>query len=447
MKYSRIFITVSLLLAVLISCSNPPKSEWEILKQEVEDYLNDFELDSAYFVAQKALEVAETDVGPDHSNLIYSLNSLAWISTYQLTDPPPDKPYDVRIPGEQAELLFTRALQIAEEIMGTDHLDVAPCLYNLAHAYYLQGHHADAQPLYERAVSIYEKANGPNHPSVATALHGLARFHIFFGRYEQAEPLYQRALSIREDSFKSDDSVVTTSLGVLGWNYYKQEKYAEAEPLLERALDNEEKILDPDDYRLAQSMTALASNYLMLGKYIQAEPLYKNSVTIWEMKEGPEDNRVAKALTKLADLYRMWKNFDKAERIYNQAMSIYDKMYANSDATPYWLAQAKKSWDESGMSDPDRATTLHGLAEVYRAQGRYEKAEPFYDRALLIWENHHLPYDLYIAIGLKNLAQLYRATDRRQQADSLEYRAENLRKHADSLLIIHYERYPGPMLR
>lgn len=449
MKHTHLFIIVSLLilLAIIISCSNPPRSEWEVLNQEVDDFLQALELDSAYIVAKKALEVAETDVGPDHSNLIYSLNTVAQLSRYQLTDPPPDKPYAIYTPTEEAELLFLRALDVTEEVKGFDHPDVAGCLYNLGSVWITQRRRAEVVSLYERALAIYEKANGPDHPSVASALFALAGLHRWQNHYEQAEPLFQRALSIREDNFKPDDSIVTASLGGLGWNYSKQGKYAQAEPLLKRVLENKEKTLDAGDYRVAQSMSGLAYNYLKQGKYAEAEPLYERSVLLWEKKEGPEDNRVAKELTRLADLYRIWGKYEKAELSYKRAMAIYDKMWKNHKGDKYMLVEFKKSWAKEGRGDPDVATTLHNLAELYRVQGQLKKAEPFYERAVWIWEHNHLPFGYHISICLKNLAQLYRASDRNKEADSLEQRAITIRGSADSLLINYYDLDVEPLLK
>jgi tetratricopeptide (TPR) repeat protein len=39
-----------------------------------------------------------------------------------------------------------------------------------------------------------------------------------------------------------------------------------------------------------------------------------------------------------------------------------------------------------GPGHPDVATSLNNLAELYRAQGTYERALPLYERALAIWE-------------------------------------------------------------
>ena len=119
-------ITTSLLLLLLVTrcdrpsvCAQGAGIEWEILNQEVMGLIRGGEYDRGVVVAKKALEVAEKNVGPNHSDVATSLNSLA-------------------------------------------------LLYNT------QGHYAQAEPLYKRSLAIREKALGPDHPKVATSLNNLA---------------------------------------------------------------------------------------------------------------------------------------------------------------------------------------------------------------------------------------------------------------------------------
>ena len=64
----------------------------------------------------------------------------------------------------EAEPLLQRALQIREKALGPEHPDVATSLNNLAVLYRAQGRYAEAEPLYQRALKIREKALGPEHP-------------------------------------------------------------------------------------------------------------------------------------------------------------------------------------------------------------------------------------------------------------------------------------------
>ncbi len=62
-----------------------------------------------------------------------------------------------------------------------------------------------------------------------------------------------------------------------------------------------------------------------------------------------------------------------------------------------------------GPEHPKVATSLNNLAELYREQGRYEEAEPRYNRSLAIREKVLGPEHPAVALSLNNLALLYYA--------------------------------------
>jgi tetratricopeptide (TPR) repeat protein len=73
--------------------------------------------------------------------------------------------------------LQQRHLAITEMALGPNHPDVVQSLNNLGRLYGRQGRYADAESLYKRALAIREKAVGPNHPDVATVLDNLAELY------------------------------------------------------------------------------------------------------------------------------------------------------------------------------------------------------------------------------------------------------------------------------
>ena len=152
--------------------------EWDALNQEVVELYQAGKFERAVVLAQKSLQVAEQNVGPDHPSVATSLNILALLYQAQGNYAP-------------AEPLYKRALAIVEKALGPDHPDVAASLNNLALLYQDQGNYAPAEPLFKRALAIWEKALGPDHPDVATSLNNLALLYQAQGNYAPAEPLYR----------------------------------------------------------------------------------------------------------------------------------------------------------------------------------------------------------------------------------------------------------------
>ncbi|MCX8072107.1 MAG: tetratricopeptide repeat protein [Candidatus Binatia bacterium] len=73
------------------------------------------------------------------------------------------------------------------------------------------------------------------------------------------------------------------------------------------------------------------------------------------------------------------------------------------------------------------AISLNNLALLYQMQGDYAKAEPLYERSLVIREKALGPDHPDVATGLEHLADLYRATGRRSEPEALEQRAAKIR--------------------
>ncbi len=67
----------------------------------------------------------------------------------------------------------------------------------MAQIYKNHGQYAEAEPLYKRALAINEKALGSDHLDVATCLENLAALFRATNRYEEALELEQRASKIR----------------------------------------------------------------------------------------------------------------------------------------------------------------------------------------------------------------------------------------------------------
>ena len=83
------------------------------------------------------------------------------------------------------------------------------------------------------------------------------------------------------------------------------------------------------------------------------------------------------------------------------------------------LCEAKCAFCKAlGEEHPGVATTLNGMASVYRSQGRYEEALEHYERALAVrrkalGEEHH-----YVGDTLYNIAEVYDNQGRYSEAAS-----------------------------
>ena len=82
-------------------------------------------------------------------------------------------------------------------IPSKSHFDEAVSLNNLGELYRDQGKYAEAEFLYKRALIIWEKAYGSDDLNVATVLENMAKLYTTTGREDKAEKLQARARKIR----------------------------------------------------------------------------------------------------------------------------------------------------------------------------------------------------------------------------------------------------------
>lgn len=374
--------------------------------------------DESLLLFERALEIRERVLGPDHRDVASALNGLAAI-------------YNDKGDSAKAEPLLQRSLAIREKALGPEHPNVAESLNNLATVYSSREDYAKAEPLLQRALAIREKSLGPEHLNVAVTFNSLASLHYGKGEYAKAEPLYQRALAIREKALGPEHRDVAVALNNLANVYRGKGDYAKVEPLYQRSLAIFEKALGSGHPNVAASFNNLAAFHRERGDYEKAEPLFQRALTAWEKILGANHPHVAGALLNLATLYTDRGDYEKAEPLFQQALAIFEKalgpenpnvaLSLNNLALLYTnrgdYAKAEASHQRAlairekalGPEHPDVASSLSNLALLYLKSGDYAKTELLYQRSLAIWEKTLRSDHPHVATSLNGLAALYMA--------------------------------------
>src|SRR6266545_1624088 len=265
--------------------------------------------DEALRLGERALEIREKRLGPDHLEVADSLNSLSTL-------------YWMKGDYAKSELPQQRALAIREKMLGPDHPDLATSLNNVAGIYNFKGDYAKAEQLYKRSLAIREKALGPDHPGLASSLSNLALLYSDSGDYTRADLLYQRSLAIREKALGPDHLDVAKSLNNLANIYHGIGDYAKAEPLYRRVLTISEKTLGPEHFGVAYGLNNLGRLHLDKGEYAEAEPMLQRALAIWEKTLRPEHPFIAESLTNLAVLCAINGDLAQAVRLRSRANTI-----------------------------------------------------------------------------------------------------------------------------
>jgi tetratricopeptide (TPR) repeat protein len=117
---------------------------------------------------------------------------------------------------------------------------------------------------------------------------------------------------------------------------------------------------------------------------------------------------VAQGLNNLAMLYCAQGQSGRAEPLYQRSLVIQEKAL--------------------GPEHPHSATGLNNLAELYSSQGQSARAEPLYQRSLAIREKALGPEHPAVAASLNNLAGFYLAQGQSARAEPLYQRSLAIRE-------------------
>jgi tetratricopeptide (TPR) repeat protein len=162
------------------------------------------------------------------------------------------------------------------------------------------------------------------------------------------------------------------------------------------------------------------------GNYLEAEHLFQGAITIKEQTLGANHWDVASSLRGLAALYRQQGRYEQAEHL-QRALSIREQCL--------------------GSEHPDVAEILKELALLYLAQGRYTEAEVLLQRALTLVEQGLGREHPDLVIILNSYTALLGKTDRDREAGTVQARAQAIQakqeKGKETLSIVCPD-YSGP---
>ncbi|MFC1634416.1 tetratricopeptide repeat protein [Planctomycetota bacterium] len=210
----------------------------------------------------------------------------------------------------------------------------------------------------------------------------LAERYRNLGEYEKARQHLLRASEIYRQYHGEEHPDALEAMSAIGWIYIKQGRFHDMERLWSQILPIEQRISGLEQ-QLA-TMNGLAVAYYGLGKYKEAESLFTSALELIRDEPDKEDFfHLPYIKSNLANVYRAQGRYEEAERLCVQtpAMGI--------------------------------------MAAIYQAQGRYAEAEPLLVKALeevrqLRGDEHYGTLEFSV-----NLAQLYVDQDRYEEAQEL----------------------------
>jgi len=233
----------------------------------------------------RALSIADESLGPDHVLVAFLSNGLGMLYSQSLHEYTNARPQ------------FERAIVIAE---AAGHPAVASFRNNLGVLLKDLGDWEEAQRVYEQALGELIAQQGEDDPYVASTMANVAYVAMLAGDLDRARELEATALAIRERHLGADHPDVATSLRSQGEIALRSGDFAGARTAFERGLAIRRERLGPAHVETAEIEVDLARALELAGDDASAHALYEQALATLVAKLGPHDPRAAIAQAGLA---------------------------------------------------------------------------------------------------------------------------------------------------
>jgi tetratricopeptide (TPR) repeat protein/predicted Ser/Thr protein kinase len=305
---------------------------------------------------ERALQLYEQALGPEHPSVAGSLNNLANVQ------------HDLGHYAEAVDLL-QRALAIDVATLGPEHPAVASTLNNLGVMQHRRGEYDSALAYHTQALAIRREALGPDHPDVGVSFNNLGAAQRQLGLLDDAMASYSQSLQIRERTVGSNHPDVAVAVDNLALLHRARGEYALARTLHQRALTLREEGLGPDHPEVATSLLGLGRVLLDEADHAGALELFERARGISEAAFGPAHPNVATALEYLGDAHEAAGSPARAAALFDEALTI--RQHAETAPTQLSALRfglARTLW--AAGTDRSRAVALaSAAAEPLRGLG------------------------------------------------------------------------------
>ncbi len=278
-------------------------------------YRGSGELDRAEALLRRALEIRQTQLGPEHLETASSAHNLAALLydkgaydeaardyewALQVRRGPGANPGDlvqtlqgsamlvlrVRRDDRFAEARMQEALRIAQSAFGDDDPRVASTLNSLAAITDFRSDPAGSEPLLRRALAIQTRRLGPSHPDRLETLGDLGTTLRDKGDLPAAEAALREALDLERLVYGPRHLEVLGTTINLASVLHSRGRSAEAEAMARDVLATAESTYGPDHIMVAHASRRNAGFLAARGAYEEAEPFYLRAADIYRSKFG-----------------------------------------------------------------------------------------------------------------------------------------------------------------
>jgi serine/threonine protein kinase len=321
---------------------------------------------------------------------------------------------------DQAEEMESKALVIRQRTFGSNSVEAAASLNDLALNYMAQHKLPEAEKLHKEALAIRRRLLGTENADTAASLNDLGAVYRDEGRLGEAKTNALEALRIREKILGTENMAVVDSLRnlciILGSEGHWEEAYDKAKQVLAMR----RKLLPPDHPEIASALEDVAWAASGTSKYDEAQKIEEEMLAMRLNLYGEAHPDVGRGLNALGQLLRNRGELLSSDAVLRATLSIQrkligdehratletfhalgqvlDKEGKNAEAEAVWREELA-AWRKMGDDEnPQRLYALRSLAETLEKEGKWPEAETIWRESLPFWRkrlgNEH-PESMY----------------------------------------------------
>jgi len=239
-----------------------------------------------------------------------------------------------------------------------------------------QGRLDEAKVLFTRALALAEATYGPTHPAVAESLVNLASIDLYKERFLDAVPIAERAIAILEMHADQETPALINALGMMAAVRKAQGRRDEAVATSGRALELQRRYGAPGDQQLSVALHNHGTNLFDAGRNDEAELLLRESLALRERDFGVDNPTLLYSLATLSMIVYERGHYDESTALEERRVAIARKAFPGDHG---WKADAVADlgWQrvEAGRT-ADGIALLEESAAIYTALDSGEAVEP-----------------------------------------------------------------------
>ncbi|MCB1051086.1 MAG: serine/threonine protein kinase [Acidobacteria bacterium] len=347
----------------------------------------------------------------------------------------------------KAQAEIEQALNRAERDLGPTHTDTLATLEDKAIALFYQGEYAKSEPIYREILEKWQALPGDNQEQILHVENDLGMVIKFQGRLEEAIPIYREVLAQRTQRYGEDDGLTIESMNNLAMALKSPEHWAEAESLMRVVFQKVRKVKGENHPWTLATLNNLAHLLAERGDYRESIIFHREALKRRTEVLGPNHPQTYQSMSALSSALAITEQFPEAIQLGEAALAGREQVLKPDHIDTLINAlELAETYNDAGnpqkalaLLETKKAAVLKAFADKpnrlvqfwreqtagYLFQHKAEKAQITWDQARAImksvdrrppWQDAVTQaYDSWLNWErgeVKALAQIYQAADR-----------------------------------